>query len=158
MKLRPKGPFRGVKPNIEAAISDPCFAFENGEAFLKNTRHLAEVIGMSISEMPHNMDDSLCCGYGGLFTNGKISDVIRSSLIKRQEFAECGKKHILSYCPGCHLVNHYFQPGYKSHYLLEDVLSAVGEKLESPYSIFYRRLLRPHVAYNLASVFKSAIW
>ena len=59
---------------------------------------------------------------------------------------------------GCHLVNHYFQPGYTSHYLLEDVLPALGETVSEPFSIFYRRLVRPHIAWNLAGTTKNAFW
>lgn len=142
---------------VDAAISDPCFAYENGEKYLNSIRILAETIGMRISEMPNNREASLCCGYGGLFTNGKIADVVKASLIKRKDLAGSGKKHIVSYCPGCHLVNHYFQPGYKSHYLLEKVLYSFGDRLETPYSIFYRRLFRPHIAWNLARISKSAL-
>jgi len=67
------------------------------------------------------------------------------------------KKHIVSYCPGCHLVNHYFQSGYKSHYLLENVLWALGDNVTKPFSIFYRRLVHPHMAWNLMSISKSAL-
>lgn len=142
--------------HIDAAISDPCFGFENGNEFLCAIRRLATSIGMRLTEMPHNRENALCCGYGGLYNDGKIAKVVKTALVKRKDMAASGKKHIVSYCPGCHLVNHYFQPGYTSHYLLEDVLSALGETVAEPFSIFYKRLARPHIAWNLASVSKSA--
>ena len=144
------------KSTIDAAISDSCFGCENGEDYMGNIRLLAQTIGMNIVELPHNKKDAMCCGYGGLMTNGKVGDVVRCALIKRKDFALSGQKHILNYCPGCHLVNNYFQPGYKSHYLLEEVLKTLGEKLGSPYSVLYRRLLRPHLAYNLMKISTSA--
>jgi Fe-S oxidoreductase len=142
---------------LDAAISDSCFGYENGDEYLNAIRSLATTIGMTISEMPHNRENSLCCGYGGLFNDGKIAKVVKTALVKRKDLAEAGKKHVVSYCPGCHLLNHYFQPGYKSHYLLEDVLLALDGTVAEPVSIFYRRLVRPHIAWNLASVAKSAL-
>jgi hypothetical protein len=135
---------------LDAAISDSCFGYENGDEYLNAIRSLATTIGMTISEMPHNREDSLCCGYGGLFNDGKIAKVVNTALVKRRDLAEAGKKHVVSYCPGCHLLNHYFQPGYRSHYLLDGTVS-------EPFSIFYRRLVRPHIAWNLASIAKSAL-
>ena len=141
---------------LDAAISDPCFGYENGNEYLDAIRKLATTIGMTISEMPHNRENALCCGYGGLYNDGKIANVVRAASIKRKDMAAGGKKNVVSYCPGCHLVNHYFQHGYKSHYLLEDVLRALGDPVTEPFSIFYRRLARPHMIWNLASLSKSA--
>jgi Fe-S oxidoreductase len=153
-----KGSVHITKPvNMDAAISDPCFGYENGDDYLNAVRRLATAIGMSISEMPHNRENALCCGYGGLHTDGKIANVVRAALIKRKDMAASGKKHIISYCPGCHLVNHYFQPGYKSHYLLENVLLALGDNVTKPFSTFYRRLAHPYMAWNLLRVSKSAL-
>ena len=153
------GVARVIKPqNLEAAISDPCFGYENGEAFLNAVRRLATTIGMTISELPHNRENSLCCGYTGYFNDGKVAKFVKTALIKRKDFAKSGKKHFVSYCPGCHLFNHYFQPGYKSHYLLEDVLLALDGKVAEPFSIFYRRLFRPRIGWNLARIAKSALW
>lgn len=143
--------------NIEAAISDPCFASVNGIDFMGSIRQLAEKIGITVSEMPSNGETSLCCGYGGLFTDGKVSGVIRAAGIKRKDMKMSGKKHIVSYCPGCHLINHYFQFGYRSHYLLEAILSALGEKGGTSYSVFYRRMLRPHIAMKIAGLAGSAL-
>jgi Fe-S oxidoreductase len=144
--------------HLDAALSDACFGYENGTEYLNAIRSLATTIGMTISEMPHNRENTLCCGYGGLYNDGKIAKVVKTALIKRKDLARSGKRHVVSYCPGCHLVNHYFQPGYTSHYLLEDVLLALGETVPEPFSIFYRRLARPHIAWNLAGTAKSALW
>jgi hypothetical protein len=65
---------------------------------------------------------------------------------------------VVSYCPGCHLINYYFQPGYKSHYLLEDVLWALEGRVAEPFSIFYRRLSHPHLAWNLTGLARSAFF
>ena len=143
--------------HLDAAISDPCFGYENGEEFLNAVRRLATTIGMTISELPHNRKNSLCCGYTGFFNDGKVAKFVKTALVKRKDFAQSGKKHFVSYCPGCHLFNHYFQPGYKSHYLLESVLLALEGKVAEPFSIFYRRLIRPRTAWNLARVAKSAL-
>jgi Fe-S oxidoreductase len=142
--------------HLNAAISDPCFGYENGNEYLDAIRKLATTIGMTISEMPHNRENALCCGYGGLYNDGKIANVVRAASIKRKDMKASGNENVVSYCPGCHLVNHYFQPGYKSHYLLEDVLLALGDPVTEPFSIFYRRLARPHMVWHLASLSKSA--
>lgn len=142
---------------LDAAISDPCFGYENGNAYLDAIRRLAATIGMTISELPHNRENSLCCGYGGLFNDGKVAEVVKTISVKRRDLARSGKRHILSYCPGCHLINHYSQPGYKSHYLLEDALRALGDRVSEPGSIFYRRLLRPRIAWHLMGTARSAL-
>lgn len=143
--------------DLDAVISDPCFGYENGDEFLNSVRRLAAKIGISISELPHNRENAVCCGYNGYFNNGKVANFVKTALIKRKDFAQSGKKHVISYCPGCHLFNHYFQPGYKSHYLLEDALLALDGNVAEPFSVLYRRLARPHIAWNLASVAKSAL-
>ena len=159
LELIESGSARVTNPlRLDAAISDPCFGYENGTDYLETIRRIAAGIGMTVSEMPHNRENSLCCGYGGLYTDGKIAHVVKAARIKRKDLAASGKRHVLSYCPGCHLVNHYFQPGYKSHYLLEDVLSALGETVATPFSIFYRRLARPHIAWNLMGTTRSAFF
>ena len=141
----------------DVAISDPCFGYENGTAYLDAIRHLTAAIGLTASELPHNREDALCCGYGGLFNDGKIDGVMKTAMIKRKDIAASGKKHVVSYCPGCHLLTHYFQPGYKSHYLLEDVLTALGDPVTAPFSVFYRRLARPRMAWNLLKVSPDAL-
>lgn len=147
-----------LKPvRYDAAISDPCFGYENGDAYLDAVRNLARGVGMRVSELPHHRETALCCGYGGLFNGGKVADVVRAASIKRKDMAAGGKKHVVSYCPGCHLVNHYFQPGYQSHYLLEEVLAALGDRVTAPFSSFYWRLARPHIAWNLMGVSRSAL-
>jgi Fe-S oxidoreductase len=152
------GSARVTKPlRAETAISDPCFGYENGTAYLDAIRRLAAAIGLTVSELPHNREDALCCGYGGLFNDGKIVHVVKTAAVKRQDLAAAGKKHVISYCPGCHLLLHYFQPGYKSHYLLEDVLTALGDPVTAPFSIFYRRLARPRLAWNLLKVSPSEL-
>jgi hypothetical protein len=158
LELIEKGIARVTTPlNIDAAISDPCFGYENGEKFLNSVRRLAAIIGMTISELPHNRENSLCCGYTGFFNDGKIANFVKTALVKRRDFAKSGKKHFVSYCPGCHLFNHYFQPGYKSHYLLESTLMALEGKVAQPFSVFYRRLIRPGSGWNLMMVSKSAL-
>lgn len=137
---------------VDAAVSDPCFGYENGADYQNSIRRLAAAIGMNLAELPHNRADSLCCGYGALFNNGKLRDAARAIRIKRRDLAAAGRRHVLSYCPGCHLVNHYFQPGYRSHYLLEDALFALGDRVPAPASIFYRRLLRPRSAWRLLTL------
>ncbi len=158
LELIEKGLASVTRPlRAEAAISDACFGYENGTAYLDALRHLAAAIGLTVSELPHNRDDALCCGYGGLFNDGKIAGVMKTAMIKRKDLAASGRKHVISYCPGCHLMNHYFQPGYKSHYLLEDVLTALGDPVTAPFSIFYRRLARPRMAWDLLKVSPSAL-
>ncbi|MEW6079863.1 MAG: (Fe-S)-binding protein [Thermodesulfobacteriota bacterium] len=152
------GSARVTRPiKADAAISDPCFGYENGTVYLEAIRRLAAAIGLTVSELPHNRDDALCCGYGGLFNDGKIAQVVKTASVKRKDLIAAGKKHVVSYCPGCHLLIHYFQPGYKSHYLLEDVLTALGDPVTAPFSIFYRRLARPRMAWNLLKVSPSAL-
>jgi len=158
LELIETGAARVITPRIfDAAMSDPCFGYENGEAFLNAVRRLAVSIGINISELPHNRENSLCCGYTGFFNDGKVNKFVKTALRKRKDFTESGKKHFISYCPGCHLFNHYFQPGYRSHYLLEEALLALDGRVAEPFSIFYRRLVRPHIGWNLASVAKSAL-
>jgi hypothetical protein len=113
---------------------------------------------MSVSEMPRNRENALCCGYGGLYGDGTIARVVKAALVKRKDLASSGKRHVVSYCPGCHLVNHYFQPGYTSHYLLEEVLKALGDTVSQPFSHFYRRLAGPRMAWNLLGTTRSALW
>jgi Fe-S oxidoreductase len=152
------GAARVTRPlSAEAAISDPCFGYENGAAYLDATRRLAAAIGLTVTELPHNREDSLCCGYGGLFNDGRIANVVKAAAIKRKDLAAGGKKQVVSYCPGCHLLIHYFQPGYKSRYLLEDVPTALGDPVAAPFSVFYRRLARPRMAWNLMKVSPSAL-
>jgi Fe-S oxidoreductase len=143
---------------LDAAISDPCFGYENGEKYLHAIRSIAGAAGMTLTELPHNKENSLCCGYGGLYSDGRIARVVRAARIKRKDLAASGQKHVVSYCPGCHLVNHYFQPGYGSHYLLEEVLHALGDSVPEPFSLLHRRLARPHIAWNLMGTTKSAFW
>lgn len=143
---------------FDAAVSDSCFGYENGDQYLNSIRDLAEAIGMTVSELPHNREDALCCGYGGLFNDGKIPDIARAARIKRKDFRLAGKKHVVSYCPGCHLINHYCQPGYKSHYLMESVLRALEGRVAEPFSILYRRFLHPRTAWNLAKLTRSAFF
>ena len=50
--------------NIDAAISDPCFASVNGDTFMAGIRKIAGEIGMTITEMPRNQENTICCGYG----------------------------------------------------------------------------------------------
>ncbi len=157
LELIENGSSRPTPLRVEAAVSDSCFGCENGEAYLDSIRGLATTVGMTVSELPHNREDSLCCGYGGLFGDGKVAGVLQTARIKRRDLAEAGRKHILSYCPGCHLVNQYLQPGYRSHYLLEDVLIALDGKVAGPFSTFHRRLARPHIAWNLARVAGAAL-
>lgn len=157
LELIESGSARVTNPlHLDAAISDPCFGYENGTGYLENTRRIAAAIGMTVSELPHNRENALCCGYGGLYTEGKVPRIIQAARIKRKDMAASGRKNIVSYCPGCHLVNHYFQPGYRSHYLLEDVLLALGETVAAPFSVFYRRLARPNVLWGLMGTTTSA--
>lgn len=159
LELIETGSARVTNPmSLDAAISDPCFGYENGKEYLESIRRIAAAIGMTVSELPHNRENALCCGYGGLYTDGKIAHAVKTARIKRKDMAAGGKSHVVSYCPGCHLVNHYFQPGYRSHYLLESVLSALGDAPAEPFSVFYRRLARPHIAWNLMGTTRSAFF
>jgi hypothetical protein len=157
LELIESGSARITNPlHLDVAVSDACFGYENGNAFLDTIRRTAGAIGMTVSELPHNREDALCCGYGGLHSGGKVPRIVQAARIKRRDMAASGKRNIVSYCPGCHLVNHYFQPGYRSHYLLDDVLTALGEKITAPFSVFYRQLGRPRVLRGLMGTTKSA--
>ena len=145
-------PLRG-----EAVISDSCFGYECGEDFLDATRRLSTMLGLRISEAPHNREDSLCCGYGGLFSRGKLADAGRVLATKRRDLREAGARHVLSYCPGCHLVNHFFQPGFRSRYLLEDALLALEGRVADPLSRLLRHILRPHMSWHLATLAGDAL-
>jgi Fe-S oxidoreductase len=144
--------------HLDAVISDPCFGYENGKAYLDAVRAVGRAAGMTLSELPHNRESALCCGYGGLFMDGRVKRVVSAARVKRRDLAAGGKKHVVSYCPGCHLLNHYFQPGYDSRYLLEEVLKALGDPVTQPLSTLHRRLVRPRMAWHLMGTTKSALW
>ncbi len=140
----------------DAVISDSCFGYENGRDFLDATRALAAALGMTVSEAPHNREDALCCGYGGLFGDGKLAGAAEVASLKRRDLEESGKKEVVNYCPGCHLITHYFQPGYRSRYLLEEALRALEGRVGEPLSLLHRRFLRPHISWHLAKLARSA--
>ncbi|MBU0991928.1 MAG: (Fe-S)-binding protein [Proteobacteria bacterium] len=158
-KMADTGMARVVRPlHLNAAISDACFGYEIGNDYLDAVRQLSATIGINLSELPHNREEAACCGLGGYLTDGKLRGFIQGALIKRKDFLQAGQKHIVSYCQGCHLMNHYAQPGYQSHFLLEDALTAFGETVTTPNSILHRRLVRPHIIGHFSQLAKNAVW
>ncbi len=153
-----EGSARIVSPlSGEAVISDSCFGYECGEDFMDATRKLSSMLGMRVSEAPHNRENALCCGYGGLFSRGMLVDAGRVLAVKRRDLKEAGAKNVISYCPGCHLVNHYFQPGFRSRYLLEDALRALEGRVGDPLSGLHRHVLKPHMSWHMLRLSGSAL-
>lgn len=144
--------------DVEGVISDSCFGYECGEDFINATRDLASMLGMEVSEAPHNRENALCCGYGGLFSGGRLADMARVISVKRKDLKESGKKDVINYCPGCHVANHFFQPGFRSHYLLEKALLALDGRVADPLSGLYRHILKPQMSWHMMKLSRSAIF
>jgi Fe-S oxidoreductase len=98
-------------------VHDPCGLRDQGKIH-NAVRRLIINSGLTIEEMPHSRNKTLCCGEGGGagYINKELSD--NWGKLRR---SEAGNKRIIAYCAGCtgylgqitptsHLVDLLFEP------------------------------------------------
>ena len=135
-----KGKF-AVQREVEfdCAISDSCHGAEFGDDYLNTIRRLCTAIGMKIVELEHHGKNNACCGGAALLKEGEVRDWLKAAKVKEDDIKKSGKKHVVSYCGGCHIVSRLLHP-VDSHYLMDNVMWALGDDRKEYH--FRRRFLR----------------
>jgi Fe-S oxidoreductase len=116
--------------DLDMAISDSCYGYRFGNAYMNTARKLCEAIGIRTVELAHNREDTACCGVSGLARRFRMGDVTDAMRLKAADIRESGMEHVLNYCMGCHTMSAMVHEG-RSHYLLEKVLWALGDDMTS---------------------------
>lgn len=83
--------------STEAVFHDPCVARKNVAA-QDAARNMVKRAGVSVAEMKHSRDKTLCCGRGG-GVNFVRPDIIGESVASR--VAEAAGRPIVTYCAAC---------------------------------------------------------
>ncbi|MBW2015242.1 MAG: 4Fe-4S dicluster domain-containing protein [Deltaproteobacteria bacterium] len=88
--------------DLRVTFHDPCYLGRYNRVFDAPRKVIQAIPGVKLLEMPHTMENSLCCGGGGgrmwqeeLDGNPKMSE------IRIQEAAETGAEVLVTACPLC---------------------------------------------------------
>lgn len=87
------------KLNMKASFHDPCHLGRYSNIY-NEPRRILEKIGITLIEMEHSKENSLCCGAGGGLINYN-RELARKIGIMRVK--ECKTKALVTCCPLCYL-------------------------------------------------------
>ncbi|MFH2043604.1 MAG: (Fe-S)-binding protein [Pseudomonadota bacterium] len=133
-----------VKSPVQTVtVHDPC-ALRFKEPVQNSVRKLIEKLGISIYEMPHSKEKTLCCGEGGSvrFLSPKLSEKWIGT--RKQEH---DGKRVITYCAGCanhlnqsmqtdHIIDLYFEP--------DATLAGKAKVYKTPMTYWNRLKLKRH--------------
>jgi Fe-S oxidoreductase len=146
------------KLNIDAAVSDSCFGGVFDENFAESIGRLCGHIGIKITPLAHGGKDAACCGINALYRKGKIKDVLDAGIIKRKDIRAAGKKDLLTYCYGCTMTLNSSNFTFKTHFLLEKVLWALGDEVNISVNSLFRKMMNARSIYGMLKIGPSALF
>ena len=82
------------------AIHDPCNLSRKGGDVESARKLLSAVPGVTLAEMAHNKEDSLCCGSAVQETYPEIAKTLRQQAL--DEIRDTGAEIMATICTGCH--------------------------------------------------------
>ena len=115
-----------------AALHDSCGA-RGDEGTQKAVRKITEALGIKLEEIEYSLDESPCCGYGGLtsYANVPLAKKITKKALERSDAP------FITYCMSCR--DRFAREGHESHHILEMVY---GTDAGSPPNISEKRYNR----------------
>lgn len=124
--------------NRVVTVHDPCHLARGLGEFEGSRKILSKIPGLSLVEMAHNKQETLCCGGGA-----GIIDVDVSNAFTRQRLEEAmgsGADTLATLCPGCYMT---FLKGEITHSLsVKLLIEIVGEALGIQFDDKFRKLAR----------------
>ena len=122
-------PLKGV-----VTIHDPC-AVRFEETVHSAIRHLVTNQGLTIEEMPHHHEETLCCGEGG-FVECISPDLSKNWGAARKE--EANGRRMITYCAGCaNRLNGIAPTGHVLDLLFDPMATLAGKERVSKAPITY---------------------
>ena len=102
---------------IEAKVTyhDPCYLGRHNRIFDEPRDIIGAIPGLTLVEMDHHREDSLCCGGGGGRMWQDLQGDVKISEVRIREAEACGAEIVVTACPLCLI-------------MLEDARKAVGFK------------------------------
>ncbi len=101
-----KGAIRpSEKVDLKLAVHDNCYAKAEGSPLYDAAREVLAHTGARVVELPHNRDESYCCGFGrGAADIPKYAvpfEIMKGALRKIREAEEVSADGLVTYCTGC---------------------------------------------------------
>jgi len=105
------------KKGIEARVTyhDPCYLGRHNRIFDEPRGIIRAIPGLTLVEMPHHREDSLCCGGGGGRMWQDLQGDVKMSEVRIREAEATGAEIVITACPLCLI-------------MLEDARKAAGFK------------------------------
>jgi Fe-S oxidoreductase/nitrate reductase gamma subunit len=106
-----------LKKGMEAKVTyhDPCYLGRHNRIFDEPREIIRSIPGLELVEMPHNREDSLCCGGGGGRMWQDLQGDVKMSEVRIREAEATGVEVVITACPLCLI-------------MLEDARKAAGFK------------------------------
>ncbi|MCG6881605.1 MAG: 4Fe-4S dicluster domain-containing protein [Deltaproteobacteria bacterium] len=106
-----------LKKGIEAKVTyhDPCYLGRHNRIFDEPREIIRSIPGLTLVEMPHHREDSLCCGGGGGRMWQDLQGDVKMSEVRIREAETTGAEIVITACPLCLI-------------MLEDARKAAGFK------------------------------
>ena len=113
-------------------VQDPCHASGLGPAPVEKVRELLRMMGLDVREMRDHGEAALCCGLGASLARYRLTDVIRTGLLRTLDAGSTRSDLTCAWCNGCYMVMNMFRLLYPLtppvYHLLELLELASGEK------------------------------
>jgi Fe-S oxidoreductase len=113
-------------------LQDSCWSKAAGADFFDLTRRIVEITGADLSEMEHNREQALCCGFGGGAGRFSPGDILRATLKRLREVEETRAQALVVHCTGCLFILslglRLKRSSFPIYHLLEMLQEATGEK------------------------------
>ncbi len=125
-----------LKKGMEARVTyhDPCYLGRHNRIFDEPRDIIRSIPGISLVEMPHHGEDSLCCGGGGGRMWQDLQGDVKMSEVRIREAEATGAEIVITACPLCLIMLEDarkvagFKEPFKVMDLNELVLQALEEK------------------------------
>jgi len=88
---------------IEAKVTyhDPCYLGRHNRIFDEPREIIRSIPGLTLLEMPHHREDSLCCGGGGGRMWQDLQGDVKMSEVRIREAEATGAEIVITACPLC---------------------------------------------------------
>lgn len=92
------------KVNAKVTYHDPCYLSRYNRIFNEPRRIIESIPGITLIEMKHNRENTLCCGGGGGRMWQEIVGDVKMSGIRIKEADETGAEILITACPLCRIM------------------------------------------------------